>query len=501
VASGRDASGRDAGAPAGARAAREELAGLLGPGEVLDDPLALALYSRDASMIEGACALVAFPRDRDQVAACLRTAARHGLAVVPRGSGTGLAGGSTPMTGALVVVTTKMDRVLEVRPDDRLAWVEPGVLNLDLSDRLRPLGLVFAPDPSSQQTSSVGGNVATNAGGPHCLAYGVTSGHVLAVELALPGGELVRLGSEGPEAAGYDLRGLVVGSEGTLGIVTAACVRLTPVAPAVRTMLLDFARVAEATATVAGVIAAGVVPAAMELLDRRILEVVEPYVHAGYPTDADAVLLVEVDGLPGGVAAEAAVIERVAREHHARSVQVARDQAQRARLWKGRKNALGAVSKIAPHYYLHDTVVPRAKLTEVLARVYEIAERHDLIVVNMFHAGDGNLHPLLLFDRGVPGTLERVLAASEEIVRTCVEAGGVLSGEHGIGLEKRDLMPLLFGADDLAAQDCARAAFDPERRLNPAKVLPSGARCGDFAMARGQDLAEAVERLPEGSWI
>jgi len=269
----------------------------------------------------------------------------------------------------------------------------------------------------------------------------------------------------------------------------------------VRTMLLDFARVAEATATVAGVTAAGVVPAAMELLDRRILEVVEPYVHAGYPTDADAVLLVEVDGLPGGVAAEAAVIERVAREHHARSVQVARDQAQRARLWKGRKNALGAVSKIAPHYYLHDTVVPRAKLTEVLARVYEIAERHDLIVVNMFHAGDGNLHPLLLFDRGVPGTLERVLAASEEIVRTCVEAGGVLSGEHGIGLEKRDLMPLLFGADDLAAQDCARAAFDPERRLNPAKVLPSGARCGDFAMARGQDLAEAVERLPEGSWI
>jgi glycolate oxidase len=485
----------------GLERARAELARALSPGEVLDDPLTLALYSRDASMIEGACALVAFPRDRDQVVACLRIAERHGLPVVPRGSGTGLAGGSTPMEGALVVVTTKMDRVLEVRPADRLAWVEPGVLNLDLTGRLRPLGLEFAPDPSSQQTSSIGGNVATNAGGPHCLAYGVTSGHVLALELALASGEVVRLGAEGPEAAGYDLRGLVVGSEGTLGIVTAVCVRLTPVAPAVRTMLLDFASMADATATVAGVVAAGVVPAAMELLDRRILEVIEPYVHAGYPTDADAVLLVEVDGLPGGVAAQAEVIERVAREHRVRSIQVARDQAQRARLWKGRKSALGAVSKIAPHYYLHDTVVPRARLTEVLARVLEITERHRLIVVNMFHAGDGNLHPLLLFDRRVPGTLERVLAASEEIVRVCVEAGGVLSGEHGIGLEKRDLMPLLFSADDLAVQDCARAAFDPGRRLNPGKVLPSGARCGDFAMARGQDLAEAVARLPEGAWI
>jgi glycolate oxidase len=266
-------------------------------------------------------------------------------------------------------------------------------------------------------------------------------------------------------------------------------------------MLLDFPTVAAAAATVGGVVAAGVVPAAMELLDRRILEVIEPYVHAGYPTDADAVLLVEVDGLPAGVAAEAAIIERVACQHRVGSIQVAGDEAQRARLWKGRKSALGAVSRIAPHYYLHDTVVPRGKLPEVLARIYDITERYDLIVVNMFHAGDGNLHPLLLFDRRLPGTLERVLAASEEIVRACVEAGGVLSGEHGIGLEKRDLMPLLFDADDLAAQDCARAAFDPARRLNPGKVLPSGARCGDFAMARGQDLAETIERLPEGSWI
>jgi len=475
--------------------ARAELIAALGPDGVSADPLALALYRRDASMVEGSLALVAHPRSREQVVACLRVAARHGLPVVPRGSGTGLSGGATPSGEALVVVTTKMDRVLEVRPDDGLAWVEPGVINLDLSDRLRPLGLVFAPDPSSQQVSSVGGNVSTNAGGPHCLAYGVTSGHVLAVEVALPDGEVVRLGAEGPEAPGLDLRGVVVGAEGTVGIVTAICVRLTPLPPAVRTLLLDFERVADATATVAGVIAAGVIPAALELLDRRILEVIEPYAHAGYPTDAAAVLLAEVDGLPGGVAHEAALIERVARAHHVRSVVQARDEQHRARLWKGRKSAAGAVSLIAPHYYLHDTVVPRGKLTEVLTKIYEIVERHELIVVNVFHAGDGNLHPMLLFDRDEPGVFDRVLGASEEIVTACVAAGGVLSGEHGIGLEKRDLMPLLFGPDDLAAQDCARAAFDPERRMNPAKVLPSGARCGEFAMERG------LENLPEGSWI
>ena len=480
-----------------------ELVAALDPGDVSADPLALALYRRDASMIEGSLALVAHPRSREQVVACLRVAARHGLPVVPRGSGTGLSGGATPSGDALVVVTTKLNRVLEVRPEDRLAWVEPGVLNLDLSNQLRPLGLHFAPDPSSQQTSSIGGNVSTNAGGPHCLAYGVTSGHVLAVEVALPDGEVVRLGAEGPEAPGLDLRGLVVGGEGTVGIVTAICVRLTPLAPAVRTLLLDFERVADAADTVAGIIAAGVIPAALELLDRRILEVIEPYAHAGYPTDAAAVLLAEVDGLPGGVAHEAALIERVARSHHVRSVVQARDEQHRARLWKGRKSAAGAVSLIAPHYYLHDTVVPRGKLTELLLRIYEVVERHQLIVVNVFHAGDGNLHPMLLFDRDQPGAFDRVLAASEEIVTACVEAGGVLSGEHGIGLEKRDLMPLLFGTDDLAAQDCTRAAFDPERRMNPAKVLPSGARCGDFAMARGkdQDLATMLEDLPEGSWI
>ncbi len=482
-------------------AARLALAEALGGGNVLSDPLALRLYARDASFVEGGCALVAFPRSLKDIQTCMRVAAEHGLPVVPRGSGTGLAGGATPIGDALVVVTTKMDRILEIRPEDRLSWVEPGVLNLDLANALRPRGFTFAPDPSSQQTCSIGGNVATNAGGPHCLAYGITSAHVLALDLVLPDGSVELLGSEAPECPGYDLRGVVVGSEGTLGIVAAVCVRLTPLPPGVRTMLLDFTTVEECAATVSDIIAAGVIPAAVEMMDQGIVVAAENFAHAGYPTDAAAILIVEVDGLPTAVEAQARAVEEAGRANRVRTIRVAADEGERALLWKGRKNAFGAVAQIAPHYHLHDCVVPRTKLVDVLAGVYRIALRHDLIVTNVFHAGDGNLHPLLSFDRSIPGTLERVLKASEEIVRLCVEAGGVLSGEHGIGLEKRDFMPLVFTAEDLAAQDCLRAAFDPDRRMNPQKVLPAGARCGDFAAARGEGVAETLANLPEGSWI
>jgi glycolate oxidase len=482
-------------------AARRALEDALGSTEVLTDPLALGLYARDASMVEGGCALVVFPHSPGDVAACMRIAAEHGLAVVPRGSGTGLAGGATPIGDALVVVTTKMNRILEVRPEDRLAWVEPGVLNLDLANELAPHGFTYAPDPSSQQTCSIGGNVNTNAGGPHCLAYGVTSNHVLAVDVVLPDGSLVRVGSEGAEWAGYDLRGVVIGSEGTLGIVVAACVRLTPLPPAVRTMLLDFTTVQDCAATVSAIIASGVVPAAVEMMDHGIVVAAEDFAHAGYPTDAAAILIVEVDGVPAAVDAEARAVGEAARVNHVRTIRVAKDEAERALLWKGRKSAFGAVARIAPHYHLHDCVVPRTKLVEVLTGVYGIAERHGLIITNVFHAGDGNLHPLLSFDRRVPGTLERVLAASEEIVRLCVDVGGALSGEHGIGLEKRDFMPLVFTDEDLQAQACVRAVFDPEGRMNPHKVLPAGARCGDFAIARGTDAASAAADLPEGAWI
>ena len=482
-------------------AARRALEEALGPPEVLSDPLALRLYARDASMVEGTCALVAFPRSTEDIVACVRIAGDHGLPIVPRGAGTGLAGGSTPIGDALVVVTSKMTRVLEIRAEDRLAWVEPGLPNLDLAEVLRPHGFTYAPDPSSQQTSSIGGNVSTNAGGPHCLAYGVTSNHVLAIDVVMADGSVERLGSESPETAGYDLRSVVVGGEGTLGIVARICVRLTPLPPAVRTMLLDFTSVEECAATVSAIIARGVVPAAVEMMDRGIVVAAERFAHAGYPTDAAAILIVEVDGTAGAVAAQSREVEAAARSNAVRSIRVAADDAERALIWKGRKSAFGAVAQIAPHYHLHDCVVPRTKLATVLGGVYEIASRHDLVVTNVFHAGDGNLHPLLSFDRRVPGTLERVLLASEEIVRLCVDAGGALSGEHGIGLEKRDFMPLVFSAEDLAAQACVRSAFDPDGRMNPQKVLPDGARCGEFAIARGSDAAEAAAAVPEGSWI
>jgi glycolate oxidase len=483
--------------------ARRELEATLGVDRVLSDPLALRLYARDASMVEGGCALVAFPLSTEDVQACVRIASTHGLPIVPRGSGTGLAGAATPIGDSIVVVTAKMTRILEIRPEDGLAWVEPGLPNLDLFKALAPLGYTYAPDPSSQQTSSIGGNVNTNAGGPHCLAYGVTSAHVLAMDIVLADSSVERLGSEAPEAAGYDLRGVVVGSEGTLGIVTRVCVRILPAPPVVRTMLLDFMTIKDCSSTVTGIIARGVVPAAIEMMDQGIVRAAESFAHAGYPIDAAAILIVEVDGTQGAVDAQTREIEAAAHERSVRTIRVAADDRERALVWKGRKSAFGAVAQIAPHYHLHDCVVPRTKLTEVLTGVYAIAERHGLIVTNVFHAGDGNLHPLFSFDRRVPGTLERVLAASDELVRMCVEAGGALSGEHGIGLEKRDFMSLMFTPDDLSAQACVRSAFDPDGVMNPQKILPDGARCGDFAVAAAgtDDAARAASSLPEGSWI
>ena len=486
-------------------AARRELVAALGADAVLADPLTLRLYARDASMVEGSAGLVAFPRSTDDLVACVRAAAAHDLAVVPRGSGTGLTGASTPVGDPLVVVTSKMDRILEIRPEDRLAWVEPGLFNLDLGTALRGTGFTYMPDPSSQQVSSIGGNVATNAGGPHCLAYGVTSAHVLALDLVLPDGSVARLGSEGPESAGYDLRGVVVGAEGTTGLVAAACVRLTPEPPAITTMLMGFETVEECAATVSAIIARGVVPAALEMMDQGIVRAVESFAHAGYPTDAAAVLLVEVDGIEHAVSAEVREVEEAARANRVGSIREAATPEERALLWKGRKSAFGAIAQIAPHYHLHDCVVPRTKLVEILSGVYDICRREGITVTNVFHAGDGNLHPLLSFDRSDPGVLERVLAVSDEIVRLCVDAGGSLSGEHGIGLEKRDFMPLVFTADDLAMQACVRGAFDPDGRMNPQKVLPDGARCGDFAVAAagGADagVGEATAELPEGTWI
>jgi glycolate oxidase len=432
---------------------------------------------------------VCFPRSTEDVAAAVRVAAGHGVPFVARGSGTGLAGGATPLDDAVVVVTTQMNRVLEVDPVERVAWVEPGVLNLDLTRAVQHLGLHYAPDPSSQQACTIGGNVGTNAGGPHCLASGVTSAHVLAVDAVLADGEVARLGGTEPDVPGYDLRGCFVGSEGTMGIAARIAVRLLPDPPVVRTLLCDFGALDDAAATVSGIIAAGIVPAALEMMDAEITRAVEDFVGAGYPRDAAAVLLVEVDGLPDGVAAQVAAIDAVARAHGARSVRVAADEAERALLWKGRKSAFGAIARIAPDYYLHDAVVPRTKLVDVLRRVYEIAAEQRLTMMNVFHAGDGNLHPLIVFDAREPGIWSRVHDAGDEILRTCVAAGGVLSGEHGIGMEKRDAMPLIFTPDDLDLQARLRDAFDPQGLANPDKVLPRGSRCGE------------VRRVPEGTWV
>jgi glycolate oxidase len=474
----------------------DELRAALAPDRVLDQALSLQLYARDASVIEGAAGAVCFPTSTGEVQAAVRIARRHGRAIVPRGSGTGLAGGAVPVAGdparpPVVVVTTKMDRVLEVDVDDRLAWVQPGVLNLDLSRAVAHHGLHFAPDPSSQQSCSVGGNIANNSGGPHCLLYGVTSAHVLALEVVLPDGSLAMLGGLDADVPGYDLRGAFVGSEGTMGIATRIAVRLTPNPPAIRTLLADFTSVDDAAAAVSGIIAAGIVPAALEMMDQAITAAVEDFVHAGFPRDAAAILLVEVDGLEAGVEAAADAVQQVVLGHGARSVRVAADAAERALLWKGRKSAFGAIARIAPNYYLHDAVVPRTRLVEVLRQVYEIGARHDLLIVNVFHAGDGNLHPLIVFDRREPGTMERVLAAGGEIIRACVAAGGVLSGEHGIGLEKRDYMPMIFSDADLDAQARLRDVFDPQHACNPLKVLPGGSRCGDLQAAP----------VPEGAWI
>jgi glycolate oxidase len=461
----------------------------LAPDRVRDGVTELSLYRHDASHMEGAAVAVCFPLSTDEVRACVEVANRYRVPFVARGSGTGLAGGAVPPNGAIVISTTKMNRVLSVDPLARRAWVEPGVLNLDLSRHVASHGLHFAPDPSSQQTCSIGGNVANNSGGPHCLSEGVTAAHVLALEVVLPDGSVTVLGGEDPEPPGYDLRGVFIGSEGMFGIATKICVRLTPDPPAVCTMLMDFDTVAAGASTVSAIIAAGIVPAAMEMMDRLCLEAVEAYIHAGLPVEAAAALLVEVVGLSHGVAADSEIVRRIAGEHGVGQIRIAADDEERALLWKGRKSAFGAIARIKPNYYLHDTVVPRRELPGVLAQVYEIAARHELLVLNVFHAGDGNLHPLLVYDGREPGVMERVQAAGEEIVRVSVEAGGVLSGEHGIGLEKRDLMPLMFSPVDLDAQARLRAAFDPAELANPGKVLPSPARCADIAA------------VPQGAWI
>jgi glycolate oxidase len=478
-----------------------ELRAALDPKRVLTHTIEKTMYARDASTITPAPpGVICLVHTTAEVQACIRIANAHDTPVTTRGSGTGLAGGAVPLHEPVVIVTTKMNAIGPVDLENRIAWVEPGVLNLDLSKAMLQHGVHYAPDPSSQQACSIGGNIATNAGGPHCLNTGVTSAHVLAVEVALPDGSVCTLGGLSPDPEGLDLRGAFVGSEGTMGVATKIAVRLMPNAPSVVTQLAAFATISEASAAVSGIIGAGILPAALEMMDANCIVAVEQFAHAGLPTDAGAVLLVEVDGLPDGTRADGNAIEAVCNANGATSVRNASTTEERALLWKARKSAFGAIANIKPNYYLHDAVVPRTRLAEVMEGVVAIADAHQLIVLNVFHAGDGNLHPLLVFDRREVGVEDRVHAAGTAIVELCLSVGGVLSGEHGIGLEKRDYMELMFTEAELHFQDRLRASFDALRRFNPEKVLPSGSHCGEVTHLHSSSL-NASAAATAGIWI
>jgi glycolate oxidase len=456
----------------------EALEGALGREHVLSAPEDLAGYEYDATIERARPDAVAFPASSEEVSAVVRIAREHDVPVVPRGSGTGLAGGALAVQGGVLCVMTRMNRILEIDARNRLAVVEPGVINLHLQDAVAPLGLTYAPDPSSQRVCSLGGNVATNSGGPHTLVYGSTVNHVLGVEVVLADGRVTFLGSRVPDAPGIDLRGLFVGSEGTLGVATEIVVRLVRMPEAVRTMLGVFDGVEAASEAVSAVIRRGVIPVAMEMLDRPIIEAVQHQKDVGYPSDAGAVLLLEVEGLRESVEQDASAVIEALEASGARGIRVADSDEERAALWEGRKSAIGAIGAVAPNFYLLDGVVPRTRLPEVMRGVVELSERYGFRCGNVFHAGDGNLHPNIMFDELVPGASARVLELGGEIMRLCVDAGGSITGEHGIGLEKRSYMEWVFSLADLEAMRRVRVAFGGDELFNPCKILPTGRGCG-----------------------
>lgn len=460
-----------------------ELVRVLGKDWVLSAPEDLMLYEYDGAVDRALPQAVVFPRTAEQVSQIVKLAGRYGVPVVPRGAGTGLSGGAIACEGGIVVAMTRMKRILEVDVENRIAVVEPGLVNLDLTKAVSKHKLYYAPDPSSQRACTIGGNVAENAGGPHCLAYGVTANHVLGLEVVLANGDIVWLGGKTLDTPGYDLRGIVIGSEGMLAIVTKVVVRLLRQPEATITLLAVFHSVDEASQCVSDIIARGFLPSALEMIDRATIEAVEPAIHAGYPPDAGAVLLIEVDGLAEAVTEEARDIRSICLEDGAVEVRWAEEQAERDRLWAGRKGAIGALGRLAPNYYIVDGVVPRSKLPAVMKDVFAIADKYGFRVANVFHAGDGNLHPNLLFDESVPGMIERVLEAGEEIMRVCVAAGGSISGEHGVGVEKRTYLPWIFSEDDLEMMRRVRVAFGADKVFNPGKVFPSSKGCGEVSQS------------------
>ena len=452
----------------------KDLEAIVGRGNVIHHPEDLLVYEYDGSIDRATPQAVVFPASTAEVSRVVALAHREGLPVVGRGAGTGLSGGAITSMGGIQVALTKMNRILEVDTADRIAVVEPGVANLELDHHAHKYGLRYAPDPSSQKACTLGGNVAENAGGPHCLAYGVTTNHVLGMEVVLEDGSVCELGGSTRETPGYDLRGVFVGSEGTFGIATRIVVRLLPVPEAVRTLLGVFADIESASRAVSSIIGRGIVPAAMEMIDSVCIRAILNVTKGVFPSDAGAVLLVEVEGSPEEVEELSTEVEATMYDGSASEVRIALDPEDRERLWAARKGAFGALGSLAPNYYLVDGVVPRTRLTEMLGRVAEIADRYGLLVANVFHAGDGNLHPCIAFDERVPGTVERVIEAGDEMLRACVEMGGTLTGEHGVGLEKKSSMPLVFSPEDMETMIRVRDAFSPSGLFNPGKIFPGG---------------------------
>lgn len=463
--------------------ALREVHTLLGPRGYLHNPQDLSLYEYDGGVDKARPDLVVFPRSTEDVVSIVRIARQHGVPIVGRGAGTGLSGGAVPRAGGLIVSFSRMNRILEIDLENERAVVQPGVVNLDLTLAVQANGYFFAPDPSSQKACTIGGNVAENAGGPHTLAYGVTTNHVLGLEAVLPDGSVIETGGSAPDMPGYDLTGLLTGSEGTMALVTKAIVRLMRQPEAVKTVLGVYDHVDDAAGTVSEITAQAILPVAVEMLDGVMLRLVEEATHAGYPMDASAVLLIELEGIREAVEEQAEQIRQVCLQCHAREFRVAKTAEERDLLWKGRKNAFGAIGRVSPTYYVQDGVVPRTKIAPTLREIQNISEKYGLIISNIFHAGDGNMHPIIIFDARKPGELQKAQQAGDDILEYCIAVGGSITGEHGVGMEKMELMGHLFSGDSLDLIARFKSLFDPGCMLNPGKVLPTGRGCLEIRQA------------------
>jgi glycolate oxidase len=450
----------------------DELRQIVGKANVLDSGVDMQLYQYDAYLEERRPDAVVFVHSTDEVAGVVAACNKHGVPFVPRGGGTNLSGGTIPFQGGVVLEMIRMNRILEVDRANLRARVQPGLFNLELGTALAPLGYQYLPDPASQKAATLGGNVAENSGGPHCFKYGVTTNHVLGLTVVLPDGQVAKIGGKAPDTPGYDLPGVFVGSEGTLGICTEVVVRIVRLAEGVKTLLAIYDSIEEGSETVSAIVAAGMVPATLEMMDQLVIKAVEESIHCGLPLDCATVLIIEVDGLQDDLEAQAQAIVDLCKAHGAREVRVAKNDAERAMLWAGRRGAFGAVARLAPSYLVCDGTVPRTALPKVLRKVAEVGKKYHLQIPNVFHAGDGNLHPLILFDWRDAEQKARVMKAGMEILQLCVEMGGTISGEHGVGLEKIDAMRLVFSEADIQSQVRVKHAFDPRNLANPGKMFP-----------------------------